>query len=66
VRRAGAETFLDEADLDHGDDFDDEIVKASKRCTELLVLLTLWAVDRPRQHDHRNEGCRRNQENTAT
>ena len=47
VRRAGAETFLDEADLDHGDDFDDEIVKASKRCTELLVLLTPWAVDRP-------------------
>src|ERR1700722_10652486 len=46
VKCVGAETFLDEADIEHGDDFDDEIVKASKRCTELLVLLTPWAVER--------------------
>jgi hypothetical protein len=47
VKYAGAETFLDEADIEHGDDFDDEIVKASKNCTELLLLLTPWSVERP-------------------
>jgi hypothetical protein len=47
VRGTGAETFLDEADIEHGDDFDDEIVKASKLCTELLLLLTPWSVERP-------------------
>lgn len=47
VKHAGADTFLDEADIDHGDDFDEEIVKASKHCTELLLLLTPWSVERP-------------------
>jgi TIR domain len=47
VRSTGAETFLDEADIEHGHDFDDEIVKASKLCTELLLLLTPWSVERP-------------------
>jgi len=47
VRLTGAATFLDEADIEHGDDFDDEIVKASKLCTELLLLLTPWSVERP-------------------
>ena len=47
VRKIGADTFLDEADIEHGDDFDDEIVKASKLCTELLLLLTPWSVERP-------------------
>ena len=47
VRTTGASTFLDEADIEHGDDFDEEIVKASKLCTELLLLLTPWSVERP-------------------
>jgi hypothetical protein len=47
VRRTGAGTFLDEADVEHGDDFEEEIVKASKLCTELLVLLTPWSIERP-------------------
>lgn len=47
VKATGADTFLDEADIEHGDDFDDEIVKASKLCTELLLLLTPWSVGRP-------------------
>ncbi len=47
VRAIGADAFLDEADIEHGDDFDDEIVNASKLCTELLLLLTPWSVGRP-------------------
>jgi hypothetical protein len=47
VRKAGADTFLDENDIEHGDDFEDELVKASKLCTELLLLLTPWSVGRP-------------------
>jgi TIR domain-containing protein len=46
IREAGADTFLDEADIEHGDDFDEEIVKASRLCTELLLLLTPWSVER--------------------
>jgi TIR domain len=47
IRRCGASTFLDEADIAHGDDFDDEILKAEEQCRELLVLLTPWSLDRP-------------------
>jgi hypothetical protein len=47
VKDTGADTFLDEADIEHGDDFDDVIVRASKQCTELLLLLTPWSVERP-------------------
>ncbi|MEL7350473.1 MAG: toll/interleukin-1 receptor domain-containing protein [Cyanobacteria bacterium P01_A01_bin.116] len=47
VQKTGADTFLDEADIEHGDDFDNKIVDASKQCTELLLLLTPWSVQRP-------------------
>jgi hypothetical protein len=47
IRRCGADVFLDEADIAAGDDFEDEIVQAAKRATELLVLLTPWAMKRP-------------------
>jgi len=47
VRRCGVTTFLDEADIAHGDDFDDELLKAEEQCSELLVLLTPWSLDRP-------------------
>lgn len=47
INDVGSDTFLDEADIDRGDDFEDEIVKAAKECTELLVLLTPWSATRP-------------------
>lgn len=43
----GVDTFLDNADIDHGDDFEEEILKAAEESSELLVLLTPWSVDRP-------------------
>lgn len=46
IRAAGAETFLDEADIQAGDDFEDEILKAEESCTELLVLLTPLSLKR--------------------
>ncbi|MEZ5963202.1 MAG: toll/interleukin-1 receptor domain-containing protein [Planctomycetota bacterium] len=47
IRACGAQTFLDEADIPHGSNFDEEITDAAKQCGELLVLLTPWAVERP-------------------
>ena len=44
VAGCGAETFLDEGDISHGDDFDEEILRAEEQCTELLVLLTPWSL----------------------
>ncbi len=46
VRECGAETFLDEADIEHGDDFEERILDAEPGCSELLVLLTPWAITR--------------------
>jgi hypothetical protein len=43
----GVDTFLDNADIDHGDDFEESILKAAEESSELLVLLTPWSVDRP-------------------
>jgi hypothetical protein len=43
----GAETFLDVADIAHGDDSEEEILKAEPGCSELLVLLTPWSLKRP-------------------
>jgi hypothetical protein len=42
-----ADVFLDIAQVQHGDDFETEILKAEPDCTELLVLLTPWALKRP-------------------
>ncbi|MCG8360750.1 MAG: toll/interleukin-1 receptor domain-containing protein [Kiloniellales bacterium] len=47
IRRCGAECFLDEADIDHGDDFESRILEAAQESSELLVLLTPWATNRP-------------------
>ncbi|HEY1936055.1 MAG TPA: toll/interleukin-1 receptor domain-containing protein [Acetobacteraceae bacterium] len=47
IRKAGADTFLDAVDIDHGDDFEERINAAEARCAELLVLLTPWAMERP-------------------
>jgi hypothetical protein len=46
VQACGAATFLDEHDVQHGDDFEEEILKAELTCTELVVLLTPWALSR--------------------
>jgi hypothetical protein len=46
VQACGATTFLDEHDIQHGDDFEEEILKAESTCTELLVLLTPWSLTR--------------------
>lgn len=47
IHGAGATTFLDETDIAHGDDFEEQILAAEPGCDELLVLLTPWALDRP-------------------
>jgi len=41
------DTFLDEADIQHGDDIEERIYQAANESQELLVLLTPWAITRP-------------------
>lgn len=43
VSAAGADTFLDVSDIDHGDDFEERLLVAAEEADELLVLLTPWA-----------------------
>ena len=47
IAGCGGSSFLDEADIQYGDNFDKEIIDAAKASDELLVLLTPWATDRP-------------------
>ena len=47
IQHRGADVFLDEADIAHGDDFEERIHDAEERCSELVVLLTPWAMERP-------------------
>jgi hypothetical protein len=47
VQGCGAATFLDEADVEFGDDFEERILEAVRSCQELLVLLTPWSIKRP-------------------
>jgi len=47
IREAGASAFLDEAEVEVGDDFELRILEFLDRADELLVLLTPWAFDRP-------------------
>ena len=44
---AGATPFLDEADVEVGEDFEEEIRQSLERADELVVLLTPWALERP-------------------
>src|SRR2546422_123765 len=46
VEQCGASTFLDEADVEYGDDFEERILSAAQSSDELLVLLTPWALQR--------------------
>ena len=43
----GAKPFLDEADIEAGADFEEDILEFLAKANELLVLLTPWALDRP-------------------
>jgi hypothetical protein len=47
IREAGAAVFLDAVDIVHGDDFKARIQRETSECTEMLVLLTPWALKRP-------------------
>ena len=47
IESCGAATFLDEANIDVGEDFEDRILAALERANELVVLLTPWALTRP-------------------
>lgn len=47
ISACGASAFLDEADVEVGDDFEERILEFLEKANELLVLLTPWALDRP-------------------
>jgi hypothetical protein len=47
VSACGATPFLDEAEIDVGADFEEEILGFLEKADELVVLLTPWALDRP-------------------
>ena len=47
IEACGAEPFLDEAAIDSGADFEEEIRNFLERAHELVVLLTPWALERP-------------------
>ncbi len=47
IKDRGGTPFLDEAEIDAGADFEEDILKFLERAHELVVLLTPWALDRP-------------------
>lgn len=47
ISSCGATPFLDEANIEKGEIFEEEIRDVLNRADELLVLLTPWALDRP-------------------
>ena len=47
ISNCGATPFLDEADINVGSDFEEDILAFLERTHELVVLLTPWALDRP-------------------
>ena len=47
ISNCGAAPFLDEADINAGSDFEEDILAFLERAHELVVLLTPWALDRP-------------------
>jgi hypothetical protein len=46
IAACGATPFLDEAEVDAGADFEEDILCFLERAHELVVLLTPWALDR--------------------
>ncbi len=47
VTARGATPFLDEADIEIGADFEEQIQEFLGKADELVVLLTPWALERP-------------------
>ena len=47
IEACGAKPFLDEAEIDSGADFEEDIRRFLERAHELVVLLTPWALERP-------------------
>jgi hypothetical protein len=47
ISACGGTAFLDEADIDVGADFEEDILSFLDKANELVVLLTPWALDRP-------------------
>jgi len=47
IEGCGAKAFLDDAEIDAGADFEEDIRKFLEQAHELIVLLTPWALDRP-------------------
>lgn len=47
IETRGATPFLDEAQVDTGADFEEDILNFLERAHELVVLLTPWALERP-------------------
>ena len=47
IEARGAKAFLDEAEIDAGADFEEDILAFLERADELAVLLTPWALARP-------------------
>jgi hypothetical protein len=47
ISACGAVPFLDEAEIDVGADFENDILAFLDKAHELVVLLTPWALDRP-------------------
>ena len=47
IKNCGAHPFLDEAEIQAGQDFETEMVSHLKTAHELVVLLTPWSLERP-------------------
>lgn len=47
ISSCGATPFLDEAEIEVGEDFEEKILSFLGKSHELIVLLTPWALDRP-------------------
>src|SRR5437016_5808228 len=47
IGRCGAKAFLDEAEIEVGGDFEEEILAFLDKADELVVLMTPWALERP-------------------
>jgi len=47
IKARGARPFLDEADIDVGAEFEEDIREFLDQATELLVLFTPWSLARP-------------------
>ena len=47
ISNCGATPFLDEAEIDVGADFEEDILAFLEKAHELVVLLTPWALSRP-------------------